>query len=372
MERAMEAGMMPMVSVIIPARNEERYIAACLTSLLRGGYPPERLEVLVVDGRSEDGTRLAVARAARRSPVPIIVVDNPRRIIPAALNLGLAHARGEIILRADAHADYPPGYIARCVQALSEHDADNVGGPVRTLPGAETPVARAIALALSHPFGVGNSAFRTATAAQEADTVPFGCLPVRVFQRVGAFDERLQRNEDYEFNQRVRRSGGRIVLDPRLACTYYSRATLGGLLRQAWANGYWNALSHALHPEIICPRHVVPLFFLLGLLLLLGAVGWELIGALPGWLWPPALLDAAAYALYGLLMLVTATRLAARHGWRLWAPLLAVFPSFHLVYGAGIATGWLAVLTRRVPWTAADATPAWNDLHIDTEERRVA
>ncbi len=345
----------PYVSVIIPMRNEARHIGPCLRSLLRCSYPRHRWEIIVVDGMSDDDSWCETINVLAESRVPIRLLDNPRGITPTALNIALANARGEIIIRVDAHAEFGEDYVTRCVRVLEETGAENVGGPVTTRPGAATSMARAIALAMAHPFGVGNSAFRTARVAAEVDTVPFGCFRTHIFQRVGLFDERLARNQDYEFNQRLRQSGGRIWLDPRLESTYVSRATLRGLLRQAWDNGFWNALTHALHPYSICPRHVLPVAFSLGLLpaatLAMLHVGWWLL-CLPLW---------GAYLLYSLLALLTTTRLAFRHGLRLWPALFVVFPTFHLVYGAGIAWGWTHALLRRYPWQPNDGIPTWEE-----------
>ena len=226
-------------------------------------------------------------------------------------------------------------------------------------------MARAIAAAMAHPFGVGNSAFRTAATAMEVDTVPFGCFPVHVLQRVGLFDERLQRNQDYDLNQRIRHSGGRIFMDPRLGSVYISRATLPALLRQAWANGFWNALTHYLHPSSFCLRHAFPVVFTLGVLFAVLMAGWGSLARLPGWLLPPALLAWACVACYLLLLGWTSTTLARRHGLTLWPYWLLIFPAFHWCYGAGVAWGWLHVFARRFPWQSADAIPRW-------EERRMA
>jgi len=205
------------VTVIVPCRNERRYIAACLDSILATAYPADRLEVLVVDGASDDGTRDAVRAYAAREP-RVRLLDNPRRSAPAALNLGIRAARGEIIARMDAHVVYPPHYLPVLVEALLETGADNVGCPIVTLPADESATARAIACALSHPFGVGNSRFRIGSAVRrEVDTVPFGCFRRDVFDRVGLFDEELIRNQDDEFNFRLIRSGGRVLLVPDVA-----------------------------------------------------------------------------------------------------------------------------------------------------------
>jgi glycosyltransferase involved in cell wall biosynthesis len=344
----------PFVSVIIPAYNEERYIRGCLLSLLRGGYPRGRWEIIVADGMSTDRTREEIRRVAAASAVPITVIDNPRRVTPVALNLAIGQARGEVIIRVDAHSEYGEDYVARCVEVLRESGADNVGGPVETRPGAETAMARAIALAMSHPFGVGNSAFRTQSEAREVDTVPFGCFRRELFMKVGLFDERLWRNQDFEFNQRLRQAGGRLWLDPRLRSAYYSRPTLAALMRHAWVNGFWNALSHSLHPYSFCLRHALPVGFVLGLAAAVAAAALAIgTGSL---VWSVlALLCWLPYLLYLAADLVVATRLGRT--WRERAALLLVFPAFHAWYGAGIAWGWITAWRRRMPWGPEDGIP---------------
>ena len=358
----------PLVTVVIPAHNEERHIAACLRSLLRGSYPVERWEIIIADGRSTDRTRQEIARVAHETRVPIIVLDNPRGITPTALNLAIRQARGEVIIRVDAHAEFGEDYVVQCVRVLEESGAGNVGGPVSTRPGAETPIARAIAAAMTHPFGVGNSAFRTASTAREVDTVPFGCFPAEVLQHVGLFDERLQRNQDYDLNQRIRHAGERIYMDPRLASVYISRATLTGLLCQAWANGYWNALTHYLHPSSFCLRHAFPMVFTLGVLFAALMAGWGSVAHLPAWLWPVALLAWCGVACYLVLLGWTSTTLARRYGWDLWPQFWLVFPAFHWCYGGGVARGWMQVFTRHFPWQAGDAIPCWEG-HRAVEQR---
>jgi glycosyltransferase involved in cell wall biosynthesis len=351
----------PFVSVIIPVRNEERYIESCLRSLLSCAYPPSRWEIIIADGMSADGTRDAIERVRKESRVLITVLDNPRRVTPIGLNLALAQAHGEIIIRVDAHADYGEEYVARCVAVVREIGADNVGGPVITRPGADTPMAHAIALAMAHPFGVGNSAFRTSAAARDADTVPYGCFRAAVFERIGLFDERLWRNQDYELNQRIRRAGGRIYLDPRLTSVYYSRPTLSALLRQAWANGYWNAHTHALHPGSFCLRHALPGAFSLGMLLaaILAVLAlslplsiWVIALALPVW---------ACCVLYAVLSAGIALRLAWQHELRVLPSLLLVFPAFHFWYGLGVVRGWWHTLLNRYPWSPEDGIPRWEN-----------
>jgi glycosyltransferase involved in cell wall biosynthesis len=212
---------LPFVSVVVPCRNEERHIAACLESIVATDYPTELLEVLVVDGESEDRTCAIVSDAARRHSF-VRLLSNPERVTPTALNIGIAAARGQVIVRMDAHARFPAAYIRAGVEVLEQTNADLAGGPVRTRPGADTHVARAIALATSHPFGVGNSRFRVSTRAGFVDTVPFGAFRRSVFERVGPFDPRLARNQDNELNSRIIASGGAIYLTPAMTAEYFS------------------------------------------------------------------------------------------------------------------------------------------------------
>ncbi|MHB9131105.1 MAG: glycosyltransferase family 2 protein [Armatimonadota bacterium] len=347
----------PFVSLIIPARNEGRYIAGCLHSLLCNDYPVDRWEIIIADGISTDNTREEIALITREAPIPITVVDNPRQVVPSGLNLAINRARGSIIIRIDAHAEYPKNYITCCVDVSTEFGGENVGGPITTLPGADTQMARAIAAGTTHPFGVGNSAFRTTREAREVDTVPFGCFRAEVFKRLGLFDERLIRNQDYEMNQRIRRAGGHIYLDPRIQSNYYNRATLGGLLQQAWANGFWNALTHYLHPYSLCPRHALPGLFTVGLLATAITTGIAASRQLPTWLFPLIAALWLLFILYGLLNLWVSTILARRHGWTLWPCLLILFPTFHFIYGAGYTWGWTRALLHWHPWQSGDGIP---------------
>ena len=164
-----------------------------LDAVLAQNYPPECLEVLVVDGLSDDDTRQIATATAAISPVSVAILDNPARIVPTALNIALQQAQGEIIIRVDGHCEIAPDYVQKCLAALQHSQADCVGGPMVTI--GETAVARGIALAQSSPFGVGNVAFRTGqTTGQYVDTVAFGAYHRQVFDQIGNFDEELVRN----------------------------------------------------------------------------------------------------------------------------------------------------------------------------------
>jgi glycosyltransferase involved in cell wall biosynthesis len=216
----------PFVSIVIPCRNEEGFIGACLESLLKGDYPQDRLEVLVVDGMSCDGTRKIVASHLQGNPC-IRVLDNPSKTTPVAMNLGIRASRGDVVIIASAHARFDRKYITRCVEAIRRYGADNVGGIMRMLPREPGLTGNAIALSLSHRFGVGNSYFRIHTDEPRwVDTVFGGCYRREVFQRVGFFNEKLARSQDMEFNRRLKKAGGKTLLAPDIVCYYYARSDL--------------------------------------------------------------------------------------------------------------------------------------------------
>jgi glycosyltransferase involved in cell wall biosynthesis len=325
----------PLVSVVIPVRNERAFIACCLDSVLASDYPGDRLEILVVDGLSDDGTREILAAYASRFGA-IRMLDNPKQITPAALNLGIREARGEWIVRLDAHARIAPDYISTCVARSASSGADNVGGRMRTLPRGRGVIGEAIAAALSHPFGVGNSAFRTgAEQPRWVDTVFGGCYRRDVFRRVGEFNERLARGQDLEFHLRLKRSGGRTLLVPAARCDYFARCDPGAFLKHAWTNGVW-AIRPFLESDIvpIRPRHLAPLAFVLALVT--GLAVWFL----PLGLGPFEAARPWPFLLLALCYLAAALVSAAQLAWRrrdarLGLLLPGVFLSLHLSYGLG-------------------------------------
>ncbi len=253
----------PFVSIILPCRNEEKFIAGCLDSIISSDYPGERLEVLVVDGMSEDGSREILARYTERCNF-IRMLENKKKITPCAFNLGIKNAKGDIIIIMGVHAVYSEDYISKCVKYLRDYNADNVGGVMITVPRENTLKGKAIAQALSHRFGVGNSTFRT--GAREpvfVDTVFGGCYKKEVFEQIGLFNERLARSQDIEFNMRLSKSGGRILLMPDIVCIYYAHSDFMPLLRHNWNNGVWAMLPLADSPIMpVSWRHFVPLAFI--------------------------------------------------------------------------------------------------------------
>ena len=254
------------VSVIIPCRNEQLFILRCLDSLIKQDYPKEKLEILVVDGVSEDGTREIVKRYIEKYPF-IRLLDNPKKFTPFGLNIGIKEAKGEIIIRIDAHSVCEKDYISKCVKYLEEYKADNVGGVMKTLPGKDTLVARAIALSLSYPFGVGRAYFRIGSKEpREVDTVLGGCYRKEIFEKIGYFNENLPRGQDMEFNIRLKRFGGKILLVPEIKSSYYARSDFKSFWHHSVIDGIKLIYPLKFGVVIFSWRHLVPLAFVLSLI----------------------------------------------------------------------------------------------------------
>jgi succinoglycan biosynthesis protein ExoA len=318
----------PLVTIILPVRNEAQYIARCLAAIVAQDYPRDSIEILLVDGMSHDRTREIVAELAQRDP-RVKRLDNPQRIVPTALNSGIRAARGALIIRVDGHAVMAPDYVRQCVKVAAQVEADCVGGAIRTL--GETRMARGIALAQSSPFGVGGAAFRYTTKAQYVDTLAFGAYRREVFERVGLFDEALVRNQDDEFNFRLIRAGGKIWLDPSIRSTYFSRSTLRALWKQYFQYGYWKVRVIQKHGRPASWRHLVPALFVMGLCV-------TSLMSLFLFSWAPLLLILIPYL--GALMLAT-IEISQRLGWS-FAPVLPfAFVVLHLAYGIGFLWGIL-------------------------------
>jgi glycosyltransferase involved in cell wall biosynthesis len=336
----------PLVSVVVPCRNERRYIAACLDSILASDYPKDRLQILVADGQSEDGTRAIVERYAAQDP-RITLIDNPSRTTPAGLNRAIRSASGSVIIRMDAHVLYPEHYIHSLVEALEETGADNVGGVLETVSSDASARGRAIALGLSHPFGVGNSHFRTGTSARrEVDTVPFGCYRREVFDRIGLFDEELIRNQDDELNFRLLRHGGRVLLLPEVSSRYFARPSFGQLSLMYYQYGYFKPLVARKVGRVMTLRQLVPSLLVLSLAACAGISPW-----LPG-----AGAAFACIATLYLALVLTCSIWATGADLRCGAALTAVFPILHFSYGVGFLRGvYDHLLGQGVP--SAAATP---------------
>jgi glycosyltransferase involved in cell wall biosynthesis len=255
----------PEVSIILPCRNEQKYIGKALDSLLANDYPKEKMEVFVVDGMSTDQTRAIVHSYSEKFP-HIRLLDNPKMIVPSALNIAIQNAMGQIVIRMDAHNVYEETYVSMCVRYLREYDVDNVGGMWIILPGSDTLLSKGIALAIAHPFGAGNAYYKIGSKEPKyVDTVPFGCYKREVFDRIGCFDEELIRNQDDEFNLRLIKSGGKILLAPDIKSYYYARDSLSKLWRMYFQYGYFKPLVAKKVGSVLTWRQLVPALFVMSL-----------------------------------------------------------------------------------------------------------
>lgn len=328
-----------MVSIICPTYNEEKYIAQCIESVLVQDYPQADLEILFVDGMSNDRTREIIAQYAQQYDY-IRLIDNPEKIVPYAMNRGIEASKGDIIIRLDAHAIYPHNYFSELVKGLNQHQADNVGAQCCTLPADNSAKAKAIAAALSSPLGVGNSMFRIGVKEDvEADTVPFGCFRRAIFDKVGMYDLDLVRNQDDELNARIIQHGGKIVLLAGITINYYARDTFSKLYRMYYQYGLYKPLVNKKLGSPATIRQLIPPLFVVGLVL-----GLLLSLCLP-YLWIAYTLVIGLYLLAGLIQ---GAQQARKHR---KAILLLLMPwailTLHVSYGIGYWVGLGKIILRR-------------------------
>lgn len=333
------ASVRPFVSVLTPVRNEERYIERCLYSIARQDYPRDRVELIVIDGDSADSTRQLVARFAAESTVDVRLLHNPARTPAAGMNSGLDAARGDVIVRLDGHAYAPPDFLTATVAALRESGADCAGGVLES--EGDGYAGRAIALAMSSPFGVGGAAFRTGGRGR-VDTVAFGAYHRAVFDRIGRFAEDIEGGEDDEFNYRLLDHGGVIWMEPSIRPRYTVRQGFGGLWRQYLRYGLAKPEVLRRHPSQARLRHVVPAALVGGLAL------------------APLIRPRAALALsaaYAAAVVLASAATAARRGWRYAPALPAAFACLHVAYGTGFILGAVRVATSAVTGGTAMIEP---------------
>lgn len=318
----------PSISVIMPVRNEAAYIERSLGAMLNQDYPGT-LEVIVVDGMSDDGTREVVGALAADDP-RIRLIDNPQHIVPAAMNVGIQAACHELVARMDGHTRAPTDYLRRCVDLMHATGAEHTGG--RIIVEGQTYWAAAIAAAMESPFGVGPADWRGAAQTVETDTVPFGVWRRETMLALGGFDEILVRNQDYEFNYRLRAAGGRIIYSPQITTIYYSRQGLAGLWRQYYQYGLWKARVLRMHPGSLRARHLAAPAFVAGL-----AGGMILSRFGRAW----RRLYGTALGVYGILSAGFAMRQGVQRGWRYLPAILLAFVTMHIAWGVGF---WVGVL----------------------------
>jgi len=331
----------PFVSVIIPVRNEIKYISQCLNALLNQDYPSNHMEVLLVDGMSDDGTRDVLVKYGSKFDNSR-VLDNPARFVPSAMNIGISNAKGDIIVRVDSRCIVSQDYISQCVNYLRKTGADNVGGLQR--PIGDCYVKKLIQLATTSRFGIGNSKFRYSQKEQFVETVYLGAYRREVFHKIGLYNESLIRNQDYELNHRLIMAGGKIYFTPKIRSSYHGRPSLRKLWWQYFQYGFWKVRVIWKHPKSIKIRQIVPPLFVLILsstiVLSLSTTNWLFLSGLAFIYGGPALI-ASFYA-------------SRRLGWRYMLLLPVVFAILHLSWGLGF---WWSLLIlpfhfKRAPGTS--------------------
>jgi succinoglycan biosynthesis protein ExoA len=325
----------PLVSVVIPVLNEERFIDACLRAVLAQDYPATLMEIVVVDGVSSDRTA-ALVRAIAAEDSRIRLLTNPKQKTPTSMNLGVAAARGQVVVRIDGHSLVARDHVRRNVEFLQRSGADHVGGLMKA-QGHNT-VASAIALALSSPFGVGNAVFRYTDREQDLDTVPFGAYRRDTLLRLGGFDERFSQGQDSELDFRITLSGGRVRINPDIRTEYFCRDSLPRLAQQFFRYGRAKAFIFHKHGALPSPRALAPAALLSTVMAL----------TLAAPIFRPARRALAVLlGIYALACTVAGIRVAARQGWRHTPLLPIIFAVLHFSHGAGFLAGLPRLATRR-------------------------
>lgn len=337
-----EVALWPFASVMVPCRNEEKHIATCLESILSNDYPKDRLEILVVDGMSEDRTREIVLEYAKRHE-QVRLVDNPQRHIPAAMNVGIRNARGDTILKMDAHSTYQSTHIRLCVAYQEEYGAENVGGVWKMVPGADTAVAKAIVLGMAHRFGSGNAKIKVgASQPTWSDSAAFGCFKKELFSRIGLFDERLKGGSDMDMNSRIRAAGGRILLVPQIVVNYGADPTLKKFWKHNFADGVWTSYAMKFGSKASSWRHWIPAAFMLSLL-----VAFALSAVWPFLLW----VGLGIAGIYAATSLAVSAQIAMREkNAKLVFLLPVVFATRHVAHGLGALFGLVLVMLPGEHW----------------------
>ncbi len=334
----------PFVTIMIPCFNEQKFIGRCLDSIIANDYPQDRLEVLVIDGMSNDTTRTIVGEYIQKNPV-IRLVDNPRRLKPYAFNTGIETSRGDIIIIMGAHAIYEPDYISKCISYMEHYQADNVGGSLRTLPSDSRVLSRAIAYSNAHSFGMGNTAYRTgAKTIKWVDTVFGGCYRRETFEKIGVFDERLVRGQDREFNVRLQRAGGKILYVPDIVCHYFARSDLKSFLHWIYVGGLTPIYISRITGKVIFSwRNMIPLAFVISIV---GSLLLTLVRPVFRWL----------LLLIGVVYLVPCLVFSVPIAWKERDPrfLIAmpfIFAATHILYGLGSIAGLFKPIQPQSEWS---------------------
>jgi succinoglycan biosynthesis protein ExoA len=326
----------PQVSIIVACRDEKNHIGESLESVLAQDWSGLEWEIIVADGMSDDGTRAVLERYGAKYP-EFRILSNPGRIVSAGLNAAILAARGEYVLRMDAHTSYSPDYVRRCLETLLRTGADNVGGPARTRPRGI--VGHAVAAAYHSRFSTGGAPFHQVDFQGWVDTVPYGCWRKATLLKLGLFDETLVRNQDDELNLRLLRSGGKIWQDPAIVSWYTPRSSLSGLFNQYLQYGFWKVEVIRMHRIPGSFRHLVPALFVLGNVLAPVTLGICAVAGAREMLTVVATLWLSQLAIYGSATLVASYTAARSCGLKALPYLPVVFATYHVSYGLGFLAG---------------------------------
>jgi succinoglycan biosynthesis protein ExoA len=334
----------PFIFIILPIRNESEYIEKVMLSILAQDYPADQMKVMIVDGMSTDNTRKIINEFSLKHPhLKIQILDNPGKIVPVGMNIALQKAKkGDVIIRVDGHCIIAPDYVRKCVEHIQNDNVDGVGGPMEAI--GETQMAKAIAIGMSSPFGVGDSAFRTTSGiSMLVDTVPFPAYSRQIIERAGYYDEELIRNQDDEYNYRIRGLDGKILLADDVRSTYFSRTSLKSLWRQYYQYGYWKVRVLQKHLPQMSSRQFVPPAFVLSLLFS------TLLALLSVFYFSSSSLGFLSMIIplsYVTLNFGASLWIASKHGWRTLQLLPIVFVILHLSYGLGFLVGLVKFADR--------------------------
>jgi len=325
------------VSIIVPCRNERKYIKEFIESVLQQEPIEEGIyELIIADGMSNDGTREILKDYSRKLQY-LIPLDNPEGTTPYALNRAIRASRGNIIIRMDVHTEYARDYIKKCIEVINQTCADNVGGPARTK--ANSYIQKAIRLAYHSSFAVGGARFHDLNYEGYVDTVTYGCWKKKTLLNIGLFDEELVRNQDDELNLRIIRSGGKIWQSPDIKSWYYPRDSLKKLFKQYMQYGYWKVRVIQKHKIPASVRHLIPGTFVASLIFLTCLSFFS---------------RAAMVFLVSITVLYIAANLTAsaitcrKKDLFLYLPVMPfVFASYHFGYGLGFLLGFIDFVVLR-------------------------
>lgn len=325
------------VAIVIPTLNEEHFISRCLNSIIKQTYEFEKMDVMIIDGGSNDKTKDIVAEY-QKSHQNIRFIENKKKIQSVAFNIGFKKSTAPYIIRLDAHAEYDSKYISLCIENLKQDEKrGNVGGRCNILPFNQSLWAQTNAILNHSRFGIGGAAFRVSNEAHNTDSVPFGSFPRKIIEKIGGMREDLPRGEDNEYNSRIRKAGYKIFFDPNIISSYFARPTLGASCKQMYANGNSIGYLYYIDREAIGIRHLVPLLFVVsGLFSIIISVLWS----------PFCYVFCGGLAIY-IIADAIASIMGAKDNVKCTLPLFILFFCVHVSYGMGTIAGLIKGLKTK-------------------------